>query len=139
MHLLFSDYICVYLFGTLFLTLEGKSCWGSKQVTHFSQVCRDNLKQVLSKITLLIKPASIADSVISDMAAMINVDPTELSDILSFADVLANPTPSQIDLSLNDCKNIYQELLTKIPVRVYENDYRKDYDFLSEISVDSER
>ena len=29
MHLVFSDYICVHLFGTLLLTLEGKSSWGS--------------------------------------------------------------------------------------------------------------
>ena len=94
MHLLFSDYICVYLFGTLLLTLEGNSCWGSQKVTSFSQVCRENLKQVLSKITLLLKPTLIADSVISDMAAMINIDPAKLSNFLSFGDLHTKNTPS---------------------------------------------
>ena len=136
MHLLFSDYICVYLFGTLLLTLEGKSCWGSQKVTSFSQVCRENLKQVLSKITLLLKPTLIADSVISDMAAMINIDPAKLSNFLSFGDLHTNNTPSQIESNLQSCKSVYQQLLTKIPVRVYENDDRRDFDFLSEIDTE---
>ena len=70
------------------------------------------------------------------MAAMIGMEPEKLSDILSFGVLSLNNQPSQIESNLHSCKSVYQQLLAKIPVRVYENDDRKDFDFLSEIESD---
>jgi hypothetical protein len=74
--------------------------------------------------------------VIADMAAMIGMAPKKLSDFLSFGDLSVNSTSSQIESSLQSCKLAYQQLLTKIPIRVYVNDDTRDFDFLSEIETD---
>ena len=134
MHLVFSDMVCIYLFGQLMQICKGTSIFTGKSLSLHSKVCQDNLQKILIKIEKLFKPADGQSVLIQDIAEMTEKPAEEIVATLTCSTIKPDDAPEQqkenVEAALESLRKLYNAVLGDMPEHVLDEDYENREKFV---------